>query len=155
MYHKTMLNRIKLLWCIQLAMIIFIALMLSIQPVVADATTQHDIVFVLDNSGSMKRGDPDFMIKKVLTTFAQNMPIDSRLAVVLFDTDATVLVPLIQTSGSGITNISNSLKQITYNGQFTNIPAGIERALYHLKLNSRDHAKKTIILAWSRLLSFR
>jgi hypothetical protein len=105
-----------------------------------------DLVFVIDNSGSMKKNDPQFLTPQLVSTFVHQLPADSKIGMVLFDIDARLLTPLAAISHSRARQtVIDSLKTIDYRGQFTNTPAGIERALYELKTKGRPEAQKGII----------
>ena len=53
-----------------------------------------DIVLVLDNSGSMKTNDPDFLTRDVVTNFVDGLGDNSRLGMVIFGREATLAEPL-------------------------------------------------------------
>jgi Mg-chelatase subunit ChlD len=53
-----------------------------------------DIVFVLDNSGSMRNNDPNFITKEVVTNFLGSLGGKSRLGMVIFDETANLVEPL-------------------------------------------------------------
>jgi len=50
------------------------------------STVPKDIVLMIDNSGSMKKGDPFFMTKDALTEFVEKLPDDTQVAVLIFET---------------------------------------------------------------------
>ena len=105
-----------------------------------------DLVFVIDNSGSMKKNDPNFITPQVVSTFVRQLPHNSQVGMVLFDIDARLLTPLALISDSQAQQrVIDSLLKIDYSGQFTNAPVGIERALYELKTKGRAGAQKGII----------
>ncbi len=106
-----------------------------------------EIMFVLDNSGSMKKNDPDRITKVVVTNFIKNAVNGSRIGMVIFGKDARILEPITEITES-ITRIKliNSLEQLDYQGQLTNTPAGIERAIYALKTSKEKNVEKAIIL---------
>ena len=110
-------------------------------------TPPLDIVFVLDNSGSMIANDPDFIIRKVVTDFLQNLGPGVRLGMVIFDTQAKLAEPLADIeSPETRTRLLASLDQINYQGQYTNTPAAIERAIYELKTNGTPDARQILVL---------
>lgn len=112
----------------------------------ADQGHAMDIVFVIDNSGSMKKNDPNFITPQVVSTFVRQLANDTQVGVVLFDKKARLLIPMTLISdATGQQLVIESLKKIDYRGQFTNTPIGIERALYELKTNGRKEAQKGII----------
>ena len=53
--------------------------------------TSLDVVFVIDNSGSMKKNDPGFLTRSVVQKFSAGLAtdprFDARVAMVLFDDD--------------------------------------------------------------------
>lgn len=105
-----------------------------------------DIIFVIDNSGSMKQNDPNFITREVVTSFLKALGNKSRIGMVIFDQTARLVEPLTKKRGDELdTKFVKSLEKINYTGQFTDSPAGIERAIYELKTNGRDDAEKAII----------
>jgi pSer/pThr/pTyr-binding forkhead associated (FHA) protein/Mg-chelatase subunit ChlD len=106
-----------------------------------------DMVFVIDNSGSMHKNDPNFITPKVVETFVRQLPETAQVGVVLFDQNARNLIPMTQISGEQIEKkIIAGLKKIDYRGQYTNTPMGMERAIYELRTHGRPMAEKGIIL---------
>ncbi len=106
-----------------------------------------DVVFVIDNSGSMRKNDPNFMTPKVVEAFVGQLSPLGQAGIVLFDQNARLLSPMTRISGEQAElELITSLKKIDYRGQHTNTPVGIERAIYELKTNGRPLAQKSIIL---------
>ena len=106
-----------------------------------------DLVFVIDNSGSMRKNDPKSITPKVVETFVRQLPESAQVGVVLFDENARILSPLTLISGKHDGNdIIAGLDKIDYRGQFTNTPMGMERAIYELKTHGRPPAEKGIVL---------
>lgn len=107
---------------------------------------QLDILLVLDNSGSMKTNDPQFLTREVVKNFLESLSENSRLGMVIFDQEADLAQPLTKvTDAQAREKFLNSLKKVNYNGQWTNSPAAIERAIYELKNNGREDSQKIII----------
>ena len=105
-----------------------------------------DIVFVLDNSGSMRNNDPNFITKEVVTNFLDGIGEKSHLGMVIFDETANLVVPLTSLDNAEVrARFLESLDVINFKGKFTNSPAGIERAIYELKTNGRQDTNKIII----------
>ena len=104
-----------------------------------------DLVLVLDNSGSMKKNDPNFLTTKAVAEFINNLKGDTRVAVLIFDKVVKFAVPLTVVDGDSRDTILKSLEQIDYRGQLTDSPAAVERAIYDLKVNGRPDVEKSII----------
>ena len=110
-----------------------------------------DVVFVLDNSGSMRKHDPDFLTRAAVVDFAtalaEDPTLDGRIAIVLFDRRAELVQPLRRTTlADRGGRLEQVLDALDFSGQRTNSPAGIERALYELRQNGRDEARQAIVL---------
>ncbi len=106
-----------------------------------------DLVFVIDNSGSMRKNDPNFITPQVVETFVRQLPPMSQVGSVLYDQNARLLRPLSGISGEQAEQeLMASLKKIDYRGQHTNTPVGIERAIYELRTNGRPLSQKGIVL---------
>lgn len=104
-----------------------------------------DVVLVLDNSGSMKKNDPNFLVSKAVKEFISQQDEHTRVGIVIFDQNARMPVALTDASLANRETILNSIEAINYKGLFTDSPAGIERAIYELKNNGRKEAQKSII----------
>ncbi|MBM2829365.1 MAG: hypothetical protein HW411_155 [Gammaproteobacteria bacterium] len=113
--------------------------------ITAESPVQKDVVLVLDNSGSMKKNDPQFIAKQAVVEFIGGLDEATRVAVIIFDQTVRLAVPMTQMSDATRTTILQSLDQINYKGLFTDSPAAIERAIYELKTNGREDAQKIIV----------
>lgn len=105
-----------------------------------------DLVFVIDNSGSMKITDPQFMTREAVRSFVAQLSGQCRVGLVLFDEHIRQLHPLHTLSNQQEKQyFYSSLDKIQYDGYYTNSPGGIERALYEFKHNGRPESRKAII----------
>ena len=104
-----------------------------------------DVILVLDNSGSMRQNDPNFLLKRAVSKFVTELQQDTRVGMVIFDQKVAYPVPLDELNVESRGAIQSALEAIDYRGQFTNSPAAIERAIYELKSTGRDAAAKVII----------
>ena len=106
-----------------------------------------DIIVALDNSGSMKKNDPKFITRDVVTELLNNTGEEFRLGMVIFDQDARVVEQLANMNNkAAAARFFKSLRNINYKGLFTNTPAGVERSIYELKTYGRKEAQKVLIL---------
>ena len=106
-----------------------------------------DIMLVMDNSGSMKKNDPDFLASDVVARSLVDLGDDLYAGMVIFDTKARIAVNLTPANNIVFNaNIVSSLDKVDYNGLFSDTPAAIETAIYELKNNGRNDARKIIIL---------
>jgi len=110
-----------------------------------DSPLVKDVILVLDNSGSMKKNDPQFLTSRAVTEFINSLDDATRVAIIIFDQNVRITVPLTDITSESRELILKSLEQINYKGLFTDSPAAIERAIYELKLNGREDAKKLIV----------
>jgi pSer/pThr/pTyr-binding forkhead associated (FHA) protein/Mg-chelatase subunit ChlD len=106
-----------------------------------------DMVFVVDNSGSMVKGDPEFMSRSLVSKFLEGLSGDDRVSFVIFDESFRLAMPLTPVAEKATgRKISEAMSKVDYNGQYTNVPAAIERAICELRDNGRKKAEKLIIL---------
>ncbi|NKB37377.1 MAG: VWA domain-containing protein [Gammaproteobacteria bacterium] len=104
-----------------------------------------DVVMVLDNSGSMKQNDPEFLATQAVSEFISALDAQTRIAIVIFDQNISLAVPLTPLSFETRDQVVSSLSKVNYKGLFTDSPAAIERAIYELKNNGREEALKSIV----------
>ncbi len=106
-----------------------------------------DIALVLDNSGSMKKNDPHFLMKDVVTNFLGGFVKKTRFSMIVFDSETRLVKPLMDVGGLvERANFLKSLEQVNYRGLFSDTPNAVERAIYELRLNGGTDAEKIIIL---------
>lgn len=105
----------------------------------------HDLVMVLDNSGSMKKNDPDFLTGVAVRKFFRELGGDSRVAILVFDEEARLLMPLTPLDEASRADFLRSLDEVDYQGLYTDSPSAIERAVYELKVNGRPAADWSIV----------
>jgi molecular chaperone GrpE (heat shock protein) len=127
-----------------------ILLMVSIAPV-APAQGSHqgalDVVLVVENCASMREVDLNRVAPEALNVFAGNLPPGSRFGVVLFGSGTEVVKDLKSTSSPGlVASLADALQLIRYRARLSNLPAGVERAIYELHENGRGDAKKIILI---------
>jgi len=118
-----------------------------------DSAAPVEVVFVLDNSGSMREHDPSFRTRDAvldftdaLATRAREQSFEARIAVLLFDEDVTLALPLTPLSASPRALLAPALAALDYSGLRTRSAEGIERALYSLRASARPDARQAIVL---------
>ena len=104
-----------------------------------------DVVMVLDNSGSMKKNDPEFLATKAVSEFISGLDEQTRIAIVIFDQSVSLAVALTDLNFESRDKVLTSLEKVNYKGLYTDTPAAIERAIYELKNNGRVEAQKSIV----------
>ncbi|MEM7469268.1 MAG: VWA domain-containing protein [Pseudomonadota bacterium] len=130
-------------WSRRVSVIAITVLTLFIFPV--GAAAEQDVLLVLDNSGSMKKNDPEFLATTAVREFIESLSSETHAGVLIFDQRVTLAVPLTVAEGPNKQLLLNSLDDINYRGQLTDSPAAVERAIYELKTNGREVADKYIV----------
>ncbi|HSC46459.1 MAG TPA: VWA domain-containing protein [Gammaproteobacteria bacterium] len=110
------------------------------------AYAAQDVVLVLDNSGSMRGNDPNRLAPKAVTDFINGQAEDTHVSLIEFATTPTVLMPLTAANAEARAHALSSLQKLDYRGQWTDIGAALERALYELDSHGRSDAQKYVIL---------
>lgn len=105
-----------------------------------------DVVLVLDNSGSMRKYDPDAVARQAIVGLAQRLDPDTRIGIVFFDAEAREALPLSPLGPESLEAVGETLAGLDYKGRLTNISAALERAIYALKENGRPEASKSVVL---------
>ncbi|NNK85407.1 MAG: VWA domain-containing protein [Desulfobacterales bacterium] len=108
-------------------------------------TAPKDIILMIDNSGSMKKGDPKFLTKNAVAEFVERLSDNNRVAVLIFDHRIILSVPLTIVSKTTKAKVLASLKRIDYMGRLTDIPAAMDLAIHELKLGGLESSQKSII----------
>jgi uncharacterized protein YegL len=106
---------------------------------------QHDIVLVLDNSGSMRKNDLNFLTSVAVRAFIAGLDDDNHLAIVSFDQHVKVLEPLAALNAAHRAALLASLSSINYRGLLSNSPKAIEKSIYELRTHGRANSEKSII----------
>ena len=110
-----------------------------------ESTLPVDVMLVLDNSGSMKKNDPKFLVTEAIKEFISQKNENTRVGIIIFDSKVHLKVSLTVASFANRETILSSIEEINYKGQYTDFPAAIERAIYELKDNGRSESTKSII----------
>lgn len=122
----------------------------------ARAAAPVDIVFVLDNSGSMRTHDPRFLTREAVVDFTASLAerarlqgFPARIGIVLFDEDVTIALPLTaiaeHLARAPREALAPALAALDYSGQRTRSADGIERALYALRESKPEGCRQAIV----------
>ena len=75
----------------------------------AESHLKKDVILVLDNSGSMKKNDPQFLTKQAVTEFINKLDESTRVAIIIFDQDVRMAVPLTEITSASRQGLLDSL----------------------------------------------
>ena len=106
----------------------------------------QDIILIIDNSGSMKNNDPDYLTRQTVAKFVAGLPDQQRPALLLFGTQSRLISDLQSADQLSSHIKSGLLAEINYRDMWTDTAAAIELALYELKMNGRPNAEPVIII---------
>jgi Mg-chelatase subunit ChlD len=111
------------------------------------AQAARDVLLVLDNSGSMRANDPARLAAPAVLEFIQGQPRDTRVGIVIFSTEAMLVMPLTPAEVAADGEAAAALqKHFNYRGRWTQIAAGVERGLYELRNEGRPEATRALVL---------
>ncbi len=127
-----------------LRILVFLA-MAAIAASTANATSQ-DIILIIDNSGSMKKNDPQFLTRKTVAEFVSGLAEQQRAGLLLFGTQSRLISDLHSSSQLNSRIKAGELAKIDYRDMWTDTAAAIELALYELKMNGATGAEAVIII---------
>jgi hypothetical protein len=111
----------------------------------ANAPAGQEIVLLIDNSGSMRKNDPQSLTKQAVAQFVQSSPAGSRVALIMFDKKVEVLAPLTPINETTRLDLLTSLDRIDFKGQLTNSGEALRRAIDTLKQPGEPEGKKTVV----------
>ncbi len=109
------------------------------------AQAARDVLLVLDNSGSMRKNDPNRLAPSAVAQFIERQPGDTRVGIVMFADEPELVVPLTAVD-SGRATLTGAMERLNYIGRWTQTAGAIERALYELHVNGRSDAQRAIVL---------
>jgi len=119
--------------------------LLLVEGQVKTESIPKDMLLVLDNSGSMKNNDPQFLTNQAVREFISGLDETTRLGIIIFDQNVHLAVPFTAVTRDNSPTLLASLDQINYKGLYTDSPAAIERAIYELKNDGRENVEKIIV----------
>jgi uncharacterized protein YegL len=105
----------------------------------------QEIALLIDNSGSMRKNDPQSLTKQAVAQFVQSTPAGSRMAVIMFDKKVEVLAPLTPINETTRLDLLTRLDRIDFKGPLTNSGEALRRAIEMLKQPGGPEGKKTIV----------
>jgi hypothetical protein len=124
---------------------LFRALALALVCIAGTAHAARDVLLVLDNSGSMRKNDPNRLAPSAVAQFIERQPGDTRVGIVMFADEPELVVPLTDVE-SGRATLTGAMDRLNYVGRWTQTAGAVERALYELHANGRPGAQRAIVL---------
>lgn len=112
----------------------------------SDSKSDTDLVFVLDDSGSMEKNDPYNMRKSATSSFVNNLPENDNYAIYSFTgyNAPKLLLPLTKADKEGKAKCSNALNQLINEYSGTDGSWGLHSAINLIKKS--DNVKCIIFL---------
>lgn len=105
-----------------------------------------DAVLVIDSSHSMEYNDPRRLRDQGAKLFIRFLSETDRVAIVSFDKEAREELPLTGMSSSGSDQVEKAISDISAEGGWTDIAAGVAKALDILTEKGRANARKMVVL---------
>ena len=121
------------------------ATVLTLACIAGTGHASRDVLLVLDNSGSMRKNDPNRLAPSAVARFIERQPGDTRVGIVMFADEPELIVPLVPVD-AGRAELTVAMERLNYVGRWTQTAGAIERALYELRLNGRPDAQRAIVL---------
>ena len=110
------------------------------------APAKDDIIFLVDNSLVMQQIDNEIALPGSIRAFVEQISRNVRVALILFDENATLEVPFVAVKGKQLGEFAQGLAAVDYTDRFSNSAAALERGLHELQSDGRSGAGKSIIL---------
>ncbi|HYY17081.1 MAG TPA: VWA domain-containing protein [Gammaproteobacteria bacterium] len=114
-------------------------------PFAASAVAEQAVVLIIDNSGSMMKNDPRSLAKQAVAQFIQDVPLGTRVALVMFDKKVQILAPLTLVTETTRLDLLTHLSQINYKGPLTNSGDALNQGLEELKKHGGSAAEQYIV----------
>ena len=138
-------RRVRARCCTGLLFAVSLALCAA-EVVAADAPHMRDVVLIIDNSASMKANDSTSLTKQALLAFTKDIPQNTRIAMITFDHEIRLAMPLTVWGEGGAKEFPKALTKINYKGKRTKTADALERALYEISKNGRKGADFSVVL---------
>jgi len=122
-----------------------ISYLFAILALSSTAVAGQEIVLLIDNSGSMRKNDPQSLTKQAVARFVQSSPAGARVAVILFDKKVEVLAPLTPINETTRLDLLTRLDRINFKGPLTNSGEALRRAIETLKEPGEPEGTKTVV----------
>ncbi len=111
----------------------------------APSPAAQQIVLLIDNSGSMRKNDPQSLTKQAVAQFVQTSPVGSKVALLKFDKSVESLSPLLPMNETTRLDMLARLDRITFTGPLTNSGEALRRAIEELEQWGDAAGTKTIV----------
>jgi uncharacterized protein (TIGR03503 family) len=111
-----------------------------------DTSEKVDAILLLDASGSMLKTDPLRLRDEGAKLFIQFLKPGDRLGIIEFSNSVKTIRPLSDYDRAQTDQIAKDVSQVSSNGLYTDLLAGIKAAQTELKANVREDAHQIIVL---------
>jgi hypothetical protein len=111
----------------------------------AEAVAPRDIVLLVETAHNLAGDDPAELFKPGLNAFLRELSGDTRVAVLGFDTDVRVMLPLRPVTDATRERVLSIVRDMDYGSGQSNSAIALERAIYELKNTGRASAARAII----------
>jgi len=111
-----------------------------------ESSESLDAVLLLDASGSMRRTDPQRLRDQGAKQLTQFLKTGDRLAIVEFSDQASIIRELSDYASSQAESVAQDIQKAGNSGLYTDLSAGIQKALEQLSASPRAGVTRSIIL---------
>jgi hypothetical protein len=110
------------------------------------APAPTDLVLALDVSASMQHNDPNREVSAAATALVERLGANDAAGLVVFGANATASRSLAPLAANGNRDaLLREVGALQYRERYTDLAAGVERALYELRSNGRPGARLVVV----------
>ncbi len=110
-----------------------------------DPQPEGQAVLIIDNSGSMRKSDPQSLTKQAVAQFIQNASLDTQVALLIFDKEVEILARLTPLDENARLDLLTHLNHINFKGALSNSGDALALAIEELQDHGQPAAEKYIV----------